>query len=179
MQMRTENGLQTRAVSPWFMLFSGSTCASKPSFVLAKLDSHIPQVLLSAGATWSSHSSIVKCPAKTEAGQQRTKRRGDSHPPHFFAHTLRDTQQNQTHKKHSTGAMLVQKKKKGWEPKQLAEGMRRWMGRKFTVFMLSSQTVENTWNTICVFFLLAKLGKQQREQIPLQKNLPLLDFYAS
>lgn len=30
---------------------SGSTCASKPSFVLVKLDSHIPQILLSAGAT--------------------------------------------------------------------------------------------------------------------------------
>lgn len=45
--------------------------------------------------------------------------------------------------------------------------------------MLSSQTVGNTWNTIYVFLLLAKLRKQQREQIPLQKKLPLLDIYAS
>lgn len=41
------------------------------------------------------------------------------------------------------------------------------------------QTVGNTWNTICVFFLPAKLRKQQREQIPLQIKLPLLDIYAS
>lgn len=44
--------------------------------------------------------------------------------PHIFAHTLRNTQDNQTHNttKHSTGAMLVQKKGSGpKQPKQEPE----------------------------------------------------------
>lgn len=70
--------------------------------------------------------------------------------------------------------------------KEKVEGRSNWQGgaggrgcEESSLFMLSSQTVGNTWNTIYVFLLLAKLRKQQREQIPLQKKLPLLDIYAS
>lgn len=81
--------------------------------------------------------------------------------------------------KHSSGAMpLKKKKKKRLRVKATGEGPKD-LDVKKVVFMLSSQTVGNTWNTICVFLLLAKLRKQQREQIPLQKKLPLLDICAS
>lgn len=108
--------------------------------------------------------------------------RGLANPPpqkNLPARALRNAQLNQTH--HTTKHSPVWPGRGGGEGvKATVEGARRtWMGRKFPLFMLSSQTVGTTWNTICVFLLLPKLRKQQREQIPLQKKLPLLDIYAS
>lgn len=92
---------------------------------------------------------------KTEGGQQRTKaERGLANPPH---------------KKIKYSNITITPLVEGAE----ATGRRARGGgceERSTVFVLSSQTVGTTWNTICVFFLLAKLGKQQREQIPLQKK---------
>lgn len=165
-----------RLYVPNSCFLSGSTCASKPSFVLVKLDSHIQQILLSAGATWVERQfhCEVSCKDRSRAAEDKAEKGLASST---FLLTQRDTQHNQTHNatKHSTGAMLAKKKK---NEEGQATGLSRWMWRKFTVFMLSSQTVGNTWNTICVFFLLPKLRKQQGEQIPFQNKLPLFDIYA-
>lgn len=108
---------------------SGSTCTSKPSFVLVKLDSRIPQILLSAGATWSSYSSIVKRPAKTEAGAAKDKaERGLASPTFLLTHYVilniikRTTQPNTQ----LVPCWYKKKKRKknenGWVPKQRAKG---------------------------------------------------------
>ena len=131
--------------------------------------------------------SSVKCPAKTKAAQQRTKQRGISIPrlsahahPHHVTLNIIKHSPSVTHNttKHSSGAMLLKQtlRLEPQGPRRVAEEPRRRMcGRPRTGGLYSErpESGKRTQHDPHVFLTPANPTKRQREQIPLQRKLPL------